>query len=271
MVDYLDTVSERPCDGHGRATARSCIARSPRRSSPAARSPTTTGTTHGRRRRLPAGARRGVPRANACALPSFERRAARTCSARPQASRSARSTTSSTRADRDASSGVGRAASSRTTATSPGSSSARPRRSSLTVHALLALAAQPGSTADHVDQIYAAYFPWISLASTMLDSYADRVEDIALGAHSYVGHYHSPERALARLCEIVATSVALARTPAPRRETRADRRRHGGDVPHREGDARALSPRRRDSLLRGGGPLPTLQWPILRTWRARSV
>ncbi len=139
--------------------------------------------------------------------------------------------------------------------------------SSLTVHALLALAAQPDCTARDVDLTYAAYFPWISLASTMLDSYADRAEDLACGAHSYVEHYPSQDQALVRLCEIVATSVRVARA-LPRGE------RHAliasGMVPMYLTKKEMRAPCHRaaaTALLRAAGPLPTLQWPILRTWR----
>ena len=38
----------------------------------------------------------------------------------------------------------------------------------------------------------AAYFPWVSLAITMLDSYVDQSEDAASGDHSYIAHYAEP-------------------------------------------------------------------------------
>ena len=139
--------------------------------------------------------------------------------------------------------------------------------SSLTVHALLALAAQPHCTKRDVARTYAAYFPWIALASTMLDSYADRADDLEVGAHSYVSHYRSPSQALTRLREIVATSVRLAHA-LPRGE------RHAliaaGMVPMYLTKKEMRAPCHRAaaaSLLRAAGPLPTLQWPILRTWR----
>jgi tetraprenyl-beta-curcumene synthase len=138
---------------------------------------------------------------------------------------------------------------------------------SLTIHALIALAAKPRVDAAEIERVRAAYSPWISAATTMLDSYVDQREDEANGDHSYVSHYPSGETAFHRIRElvrrstleacalpdgerhvlIVACMAAMylskdsARTPAMRNTTRA--------------------------LIHAGGPLACLLLPILRLWR----
>jgi tetraprenyl-beta-curcumene synthase len=138
---------------------------------------------------------------------------------------------------------------------------------SLTPHVLLALAAEPECEESDIAGACAAYFPWISLVTAMLDSYVDQHEDRALDAHSYIAHYPSPEIAAGRVYSlirrsvqevrclrnghrhavIVASMVAMylskdsARTPAMRATTR--------------------------SLASAGGSLTRLLLPILRLWR----
>lgn len=70
-------------------------------------------------------------------------------------------------------------------------------------HPLLALAAHPDCTGQDVASISAAYFPWMSLAITMLDSYVDCAADIDGGDHSYVSYYRCLESASHRLTEII--------------------------------------------------------------------
>jgi tetraprenyl-beta-curcumene synthase len=137
--------------------------------------------------------------------------------------------------------------------------------SSVTVHALLALAASPNTTPQQIVATRAAYFPWISLASTMLDSYADLEADRASGAHSYVGHYPSEETAVARLHEIVKRSVSLARRlPRGRRHALISTGMVAMYLSEPEsGTPKSIS----RSIRREGGHLPALQLPILRTWR----
>lgn len=134
---------------------------------------------------------------------------------------------------------------------------------------LIALAGDPRCTPDQVARVYGAYWPWISLATTMLDSYADRAEDAANGDHSYIAHYPDPTTAVRRIrhsidrsargalalrdghrhAVIVAAMVAMyltkdsVRTRAERAATR--------------------------SLVQAGGTLTTALVPILRLWRIR--
>jgi tetraprenyl-beta-curcumene synthase len=83
--------------------------------------------------------------------------------------------------------------------------------SSLLMHALFALAAEPAASARDVVAVCDAYFPWICAASTLLDSFVDEDDDVVAGEHRYVAHYPSLDVAVARLREIVRQSVARAR------------------------------------------------------------
>lgn len=137
----------------------------------------------------------------------------------------------------------------------------------LTILALLALAADLGCQRTEAEKVYDAYLPWVSLAGTMLDSYADMAEDEAVDAHSYIAHYPNHEVAVDRLIEIlgrslqevaglhngqrhlviVACMVAMflskdnARAPAMRSTT--------------------------NKITRAAGPLTGLLVPVLRAWR----
>ncbi len=138
---------------------------------------------------------------------------------------------------------------------------------SLTVHAILALAAESRCEWGEVVGAYCAYFPWISALGTMLDSYVDRAEDLAAGNHSYIDHYPTGDAGLRRVGELVDRSA---------REARSLRNgyRHGVIVACMvamylsKDSARAPSMRvgtRR--LVREGGALPALLLPVLRMWR----
>ncbi len=140
---------------------------------------------------------------------------------------------------------------------------------SLTVHALLALGAEPARSEGQylTEQTCAAYFPWISTATTMLDSYVDQAEDLANGDHSYVSHYATPQVAAARIRELVERSLIEGRALR-------DGERHvvivacmvamylSKDSAHTE----AMNETTR-SFVRAGGSLTRLLLPILRLWR----
>jgi tetraprenyl-beta-curcumene synthase len=138
---------------------------------------------------------------------------------------------------------------------------------SLTVHAFLALAAEPRCSDSDVVDTYSAYFPWLSAATTMLDSYVDQEEDALNGDHRYIAHYPSRAAAGRRVCELVTRSAQEAR-----------RLRNG----HRHAVIAACmvamylskdsarTPAMRAStasLVRAGGSLTRLLLPILRLWR----
>jgi cytochrome P450 len=75
-------------------------------------------------------------------------------------------------------------------------------------HPFLALAAEPEHELTQAQRVGAAYFPWMALAITMLDSYADLDDDRESGAHSYVDYYDTRGIACERLCEVVKRLVA---------------------------------------------------------------
>jgi tetraprenyl-beta-curcumene synthase len=138
---------------------------------------------------------------------------------------------------------------------------------SLTVHAFLALAAQPLCTEAEVRRTCDAYFPWISGAATMLDSYVDQAEDELNGDHRYVAHYASGTLAGQRMRQLVTRSTSEAR-----------RLRNG----HRHAviascmiamylskDSARTPDMRADTarIVRAGGSLTRLLLPVLRVWR----
>jgi tetraprenyl-beta-curcumene synthase len=137
----------------------------------------------------------------------------------------------------------------------------------ITTHALLAAAANEEVAPEEAAATHAAYFPWLAMALTMLDSYADQAEDRANGDHSYVGHYATPEAAVERLCDSVAQAA-------------------GGVLALPDGERHAVllacmialylskdsarAPGLREATARiaaAGGTLPKLLLPALRTWR----
>jgi tetraprenyl-beta-curcumene synthase len=137
----------------------------------------------------------------------------------------------------------------------------------LTIHALLALAAEPSCSPDEIARTYAAYFPWFSAATTMLDSYVDQIEDVDNGDHSYIAHYQDAETALSGIRILVQQSVT---------EVRSLRNGHGHAVIAAAMIAMYLSkdtartPQLRagtNSLIHAGGSLTRLLLPVLRAWR----
>jgi len=138
----------------------------------------------------------------------------------------------------------------------------------LVVHVLLTLAAEPRVSDADVQSAYAAHWPWIALATTMLDSYVDQADDDADGNHSYIAHYADGEAAAARLRESIGRALKGARGLR-------DGHRHLVIVGCMialylsKDSARAPELRARtDTLVRSSGSLVRLLLPILRAWRA---
>jgi tetraprenyl-beta-curcumene synthase len=139
--------------------------------------------------------------------------------------------------------------------------------SGFTPHVLLALAAEPSCEEGDIAKTLAVYYPWVSLAITMLDSYADQFEDAASGSHSYISHYGDLDAAVQRLCVIVERAA---------REARGLRNghRHATVVAcmvamYLSKDS-ARTREMRDttrSLVSAGGSLTEILLPILRVWR----
>ena len=137
----------------------------------------------------------------------------------------------------------------------------------LTIFALLALAADDSLKPSEVNEVYAAYLPWVSLAGTMLDSYVDMKEDVAGDAHSYIAHYPNQQVATARVTEILGRSL---REIAGLR----DKHRHmvivGCMVAMYLSKDSARTPDVRlntNKLTRANGNLGYVLVPVLRAWR----
>jgi cytochrome P450 len=140
--------------------------------------------------------------------------------------------------------------------------------SAFTPHVLLALAAESSCEEGEVAKALAAYYPWASLAITMLDSYADQLDDAANGDHSYISHYGGGEIAVRRLCEVVER-VARETRELPKGDRHAaliacmlamHLSRDGAYTPDMRAGTRALAD--------ASGSLTRLLLPLLRLWRA---
>jgi tetraprenyl-beta-curcumene synthase len=138
---------------------------------------------------------------------------------------------------------------------------------SLTIHALFALATRTRVSSAEINAVQRAYNPWISAATTMLDSFVDQAEDAISGDHSYVAHYSSRQTALARVHELV-DRAAMEAAALP------DGERHVLIVAMMlamylsKDSARTVDMRGQTrALIQAGGPLARLLLPILRIWR----
>jgi tetraprenyl-beta-curcumene synthase len=139
--------------------------------------------------------------------------------------------------------------------------------STLGIHALLALAADPACSAREAAAVDAAYMPWICAVSTMLDSYVDEAEDAASSAHSYIAHYPTRGVAVGRTREMLRRSLREAHgLPNGARHALIA----GGMVAMylSAEDARTSAKRASTrSFIRAGGPSARLLLPVLRAWR----
>lgn len=138
---------------------------------------------------------------------------------------------------------------------------------SLVVHVLLALAARPDVTDADVADAYAAHWPWIALATTMLDSYADWADDLSAGNHCYVAHYADVETMAQRIRESIVNGIEAALSlPGGHRHgvivasmVALFLSKESAHVPAMRDRTRAFA----DS----GGSLVRLLLPLLRAWR----
>jgi hypothetical protein len=83
--------------------------------------------------------------------------------------------------------------------------------SSVAAHALIAAAADPGTTAETAALIDAAYHLSIGALTVFLDDLVDRGEDLANGEHNYLGYYADCEEAGERLALIANRADELLR------------------------------------------------------------
>jgi tetraprenyl-beta-curcumene synthase len=84
--------------------------------------------------------------------------------------------------------------------------------SSLSVHALLAAAADPATTRSTTEGVDAAYYPSVCALSTLLDSLIDLDNDAAAGNFSYYTYYADTSVAIDRLVAITAGADAELRS-----------------------------------------------------------
>ncbi len=77
----------------------------------------------------------------------------------------------------------------------------------LAVLALLAVAADPRCDGQVPRDVYAAYYPWVSLLGTLLDSYADLPGDLAGGRPSYTAFYQDRAAFERRLVSIAGRAM----------------------------------------------------------------
>lgn len=137
----------------------------------------------------------------------------------------------------------------------------------LTIYALLALAARQRCEPDEIREAFAAYFPWVSLATVMIDSYVDHAQDLASGAHSYLAHYDDETSALVRVQESLGRAIGEVRRLR-------DGERHAVIVACMAAMYLSKDSVRRPDMghttreiIAAGGSLTRLLIPVLRTWR----
>lgn len=138
---------------------------------------------------------------------------------------------------------------------------------SLTIHALLALAAKPSLSTVVFTRVHRAYSPWISAATTMLDSYVDQTEDAINCDHSYVAHYPTVEIATRRVRGLISRSIQEA-TNLPDSEQHILIIACMTAMYLSKDSAWTTAMRQRTrQILATAGPLVRLLLPILRLWR----
>lgn len=137
----------------------------------------------------------------------------------------------------------------------------------LHLHALLALAGTPAVDDATIAAVQAAHWPWIALATTLLDAYVDLEADHAAGAHSYLDHYRSLHDAADRTAYAAEQAV-----------------RHASAAPHGHRHAVIVAcmialylsapaahdpalERETTRILRASGPLARAVVPALSAWR----
>lgn len=139
----------------------------------------------------------------------------------------------------------------------------------LTIYALLALSAEAdcSSKPGEIARVHGAYLPWISAATTMLDSFVDQLEDAENGDHSYVGHYPCRKQATERIARLLRRSL-LAASKCRRAEHHILIAACMAAMYLSKNSAYSAALRDdTEALVRAGGSLTRLLLPILRLWR----
>jgi tetraprenyl-beta-curcumene synthase len=137
----------------------------------------------------------------------------------------------------------------------------------LAILALLTLAAREQLTDADVAATYSAYWPWVSLTAAMLDSHVDRAEDAANGNHSYVSHYPSATTERNRIRDIIGRAFrGSLLTPGGHRHAVIVGCMVTMYLTKDSARTAQMRPTTR-RLVRAGGSLCRLLYPILRLWR----
>lgn len=84
--------------------------------------------------------------------------------------------------------------------------------SSVAVHALMAIAADPRTSAADAGLVDATYFPSIGALTVLLDNLVDRDADLAAGAHNYLRLYADNREAAERLAWIFGRAIERVET-----------------------------------------------------------
>ncbi|HEV3318687.1 MAG TPA: DUF2600 family protein [Solirubrobacteraceae bacterium] len=80
--------------------------------------------------------------------------------------------------------------------------------STLDLFALIAAAADPVLDPGVARTLGCAYFPWVGALHSLLDSLADRAEDIATGRRGLIDYYRSPDEAADRIATIATEAIS---------------------------------------------------------------
>jgi tetraprenyl-beta-curcumene synthase len=79
--------------------------------------------------------------------------------------------------------------------------------STLDLFALMAAATDPALDPGVARTLGAAYFPWVGALHSLLDSLADRTEDLASGRRGLIDYYRSPDEAAERMATIAGEAM----------------------------------------------------------------
>jgi tetraprenyl-beta-curcumene synthase len=137
----------------------------------------------------------------------------------------------------------------------------------LTVLALMSVAAEPVLAVGQAAEVFLAYFPWLSLTATLLDSFGDLVDDRLKKENSYIANYGSLDAAVERMDEVVRRAtieVCLLRNGARHTVILA------AMVAMYLSKDSVFTPEMKPlsvNLLRSTGPLAVWLGPVLRAWR----
>jgi tetraprenyl-beta-curcumene synthase len=80
--------------------------------------------------------------------------------------------------------------------------------STLDLFALIAAAADPALDPCAAKTLGSAYFPWVGALHSLLDSLADRAEDLATGRRGLIDYYRSPDEAADRIATIATEAMS---------------------------------------------------------------